>query len=119
MKQLGVTGMLYWAVDYWNVSYWRTSEPWEHNSKGDGMLIYSGHIQHSLYPVPTIRIELIRDGIEDYQMLTMLGDALGEEAMNDMVSKVCTSVVTYTNNDTYLRAARAQLYEALEAAYNG
>ena len=119
MKQLGVTGMLYWAVDYWNVSYWRTSEPWEHNSKGDGMLIYSGHIQHSLYPVPTIRLELIRDGIEDYQMLTMLGDALGEEAMNDMVSKVCTSVVTYTNNDTYLRAARAQLYEALEAAYNG
>lgn len=116
-KMLGVTGMLYWAVDYWNTSYWRTSEPWEHSSNGDGMLIYSGHIIRSLEPIPSIRLEQIRDGIEDYQMLCMLEKKLGTQAVNDMISKVCTSVVTYTDNDDYLHAVRVQLLAAVENAY--
>jgi len=118
MKQLGVTGMLYWAVNVWKASYWRTSAPMENNQAGDGMLIYSGHIEHSLYPVPTIRLESIRDGIEDYEMLTMLENKLGSAALDNMLRKVCTSVLTYTNDDDYLHAVRVQLYEALEAAYN-
>ncbi len=118
MKQLDVTGMLYWAVNVWKASYWRISEPMENNQAGDGMLIYSGHIEHSLYPVPTIRLESIRDGIEDYEMLTMLEDKLGSAALDNMLKKVCTSVLTYTNDDAYLHAVRVQLYEALEAACN-
>ncbi|MBO4262035.1 MAG: DUF4091 domain-containing protein, partial [Clostridia bacterium] len=118
MKQLGVTGMLYWAVNVWKASYWRTSAPMENNQAGDGMLIYSGHIEHSLYPVPTIRLESIRDGIEDYEMLTMLENKLGSAALDNMLRKVCTSVLTYTNDDDYLHAVRVQLYEALEAAHN-
>lgn len=121
MKQLGVTGMLYWNVDYWKVNYWNTSEPWSTAttaSVGDGILIYSGHLIHSVYPIPSMRLESIRDGIEDYQILTMLEKKLGSAALNDMLKKVCTSVVTYTSDDDYLHAVRVQLLQTVENAYN-
>ncbi|MBQ3870449.1 MAG: DUF4091 domain-containing protein [Clostridia bacterium] len=114
MKQLNVTGMLYWAVDYWKVNYWGTAQPWTGGAFGDGILIYSGHTFGTLYPIPTMRLENIRDGIEDYQMLCMLEAKLGTKALNDMVSRITTSVLTYADNDDYIHAVRVLLGETLE-----
>ncbi len=116
MKEYDITGMLYWAVSYWKVNYWGTAEPWTGSAYGDGILIYSGHTFRSLYPIPTLRLESIRDGIEDYQMLCMLEDALGEEAANEMISRITTSVVTFANNDDYIHAVRVLLGDTLEEA---
>lgn len=114
MKQLGVTGMLYWAVDYWKVNYWDTYSPWPSGVYGDGMLIYSGYRFNSPYPVSTLRLESIRDGIEDYQMLSMLEQACGKEAADEMISRLTTTVVTYTDNDDYVHAVRVLLGDTLE-----
>ncbi len=118
MKEYNITGMLYWAVDYWKVNYWGQSQPWTGTAYGDGMLIYSGYSFGLPYPIASIRLEGIRDGIEDYQMLCMLEDALGEQAAADMISRVTTSVVTYTSDDDYLHAVRVLLGDTLEAALN-
>ena len=71
--------MLYWAVNnYQGVNYMNNSSG---TPFGDGILIYSGYFFGRMaYPVSSLRLESIRDGIEDYQMLCMLEDALGEEA---------------------------------------
>lgn len=117
-KQNNVTGLLYWAVNYWKVNYWGQSQPWTGSAYGDGMLIYSGHTFGSLYPVPTLRLENIRDGIEDYQMLCMLQDALGEQAVSDMLKRITTSVATYATDDDYVHAVRVLLGDTLEEALN-
>ncbi|MBP1587431.1 MAG: DUF4091 domain-containing protein [Clostridia bacterium] len=113
MKQQNVTGLLYWAIDYWKVNYWG-SEPWTGQGFGDGMLCYSGYIIDTLDPIPAMRLELIRDGIEDYQMLCMLEKKLGKDALNDILNRVTTSVVTYTNDDNLLHAVRVLLGDTLE-----
>lgn len=118
MKEYGVTGMLYWSVDYWKVNYWDQNTPWAFPNDGDGMLIYSGYKFGLPTPVSTLRLEGVRDGIEDYQMLCMLEDALGEEAANEMISRITTSVVTYANDDDYIHAVRVLLGDTLEEALN-
>lgn len=116
MKQLGVTGMLYWAVDYWKSAYWNQSTPWPNAAYGDGMLIYSGYAFNLPYPIASLRLESIRDGIEDYQMLCMLEETLGEEAAADMILRMTSSVVTYADNDDYVHAVRVLLGDTLEKA---
>ena len=113
LKQNNVTGLLYWAVDYWKVNYWGTT-PWTQD--GDGMLVYSGYSFDLLEPIPGMRLEAIRDGIEDYQMLCMLEEKLGADAVNDIITRITTSVVTYTHDDDYIHAVRVLLGDTLERA---
>ena len=117
LKQLNVTGLLYWAIDYWKVNYWGSS-PWAAGQYGDGMLVYSGYAYDLLEPIPSTRLESIRDGIEDYQMLCMLEDKLGTEAAKDVISYLTTSVVTYTHDDDLIHAVRVLLGDMLEEAMN-
>ena len=55
-------------------------------------------------------------GIQDYQLLTMLEELVGEEAADEMVAMVTTDVVTYTSNDDYLKAVRVMLLEMVAEA---
>lgn len=116
LKEYNVTGLLYWAVDYWRVNYWDTEKPWTGSAYGDGMLYYSGYSFDTLEPIGTIRLETLRDGIEDYEMLTMLENLCGREAVDNLISMVTTSVVTYTDNDDILHAVRVLLGETVEQA---
>ena len=116
MKDQDVTGMLYWAVNLWKVSYWNQDAPWTGTAYGDGFLIYSGYKYGLPTPISSLRLENIRDGIEDYQMLCMLEDALGEEAADEMIHRITTSVVTFATNDDYIHAVRVLLGDTLEAA---
>ncbi len=115
LKMLDITGLLYWAIDYWKVNYWGTS-PWTGSGWGDGMLVYSGYTFDLLEPIPTLRLESIRDGIEDYQMLCMLEKKLGRQAVDDIIHRITTSVVTYTKDDDYIHAVRILLGDTLERA---
>ena len=116
MKEYGITGMLYWAVNYWKVNYMDQAHPWTgSDSFGDGILIYSGYFFGPLpSPVASTRLENIRDGIEDYQMLCMLEEALGEEAAAEMVRRITSSVVTYADDDDYIHNVRVLLGDTLE-----
>ena len=88
-RDTGATGEIYWATTLWGV-WGRTNAQvdyiidiwnnpytlWGHNVAGDGLLAYPGTVNDSYVgrnvPVPTIRLESIRDGFEDYEYLTML-----------------------------------------------
>ena len=79
---------------------------------------YSG-AQLGIYePISSHRLENIRMGIQDYQLLTMLEELVGKEAADEMVAMVTTDVVTYTDNDDYLKAVRVMLLEKVAEALN-
>ena len=55
-------------------------------------------------------------GIQDYQLLTMLEKLVGAEAADEMVAMVTADVITYTNDDDYLKAVRVLLLEKVAEA---
>ncbi len=60
----------------WGVSAWRESDPWVAHDRSNwgGSLFYPGMHEGSApdRPVPSIRMELLRDGIEDFEYVTIL-----------------------------------------------
>ncbi|MBE6586106.1 MAG: DUF4091 domain-containing protein [Ruminococcaceae bacterium] len=116
---LGGTGFLYWHVSYYdatgNTTY-TMRNPFSKTGPGDGILIYPGSAYNQLDPIPSIRLLNIRDGIEDYQLLTMLEETQGEEFTDELVSHIVTSTVTFTKNDDVVYNVRSFLLRALEEA---
>lgn len=114
---LGSTGFLYWHVSYYDVAGNTTYSmrcPFSKTGPGDGILIYPGSAYNQLDPIPSIRLLNIRDGIEEYQLLTMLEQANGKEFTDELVSHVVTSTVTFTRNDDQLYNIRSFLLRTLE-----
>jgi Domain of unknown function (DUF4091)/Family of unknown function (DUF6067) len=79
--QAGVDGFLYYRVDRWYGHGVLADGPfssWEprtwNNLAGDGSLLYPGPDG----PIPSIRLENIRDGLEDYNLLGALSEAVDE-----------------------------------------
>jgi hypothetical protein len=64
----------------------------------------------------SFRLEMIRDGMDEYEMLTMLEDAAGREKADEIISTVSTSVVQFTDDAEAMAAARITLGNALEEA---
>ncbi len=108
-------GILYWAVNFWR----QTPNPWEDPVtylsgflcsdggilNGEGSLLYPGnHVkrytgqQNVDGPVSSIRFELLREGIEDYEYLWLL-KSLGEADLADrFVSDLVVDVSAFSRN---------------------
>ena len=117
----GATGFLYWHVSYYDVAGNTTYAmrcPISKTGPGDGILIYPGSAYNQLDPIPSIRLLNMRDGIEDYQFLTMLEEAMGAEYADELVSHIVTSSVTFTRDDDEVYAARSFLLRELEKSLN-
>lgn len=117
--QLGGTGFLYWHVSYYDAAGNNTYTlrcPFSKTGPGDGILVYPGSAYNQLDPIPSIRLLNMRDGIEDYQLLTMLKDAKGEAYTDELVSHIVTSTVTFTRDDDKVYNAHAFLLKTLEEA---
>ncbi len=87
-RQIGATGFLYWSTLWhdgieakpytgkpcfpeavWDYRKTKAfTDVWVHVN-GDGLLVYPGK---DLQPLPSIRLEIVRDGIEDYEYMALL-----------------------------------------------
>ena len=91
----GVEGLLYWTTSYWNEIRARGGSPWTDPCtvkerivcyNGDGVLAYPGKEVNYIVPrgaygslsqaavygsVPSLRLKALRDGMEDYELLTL------------------------------------------------
>jgi len=114
-KMTEATGVLYWGSTYWSADpYNDLSSTVISTVYGDGVLLYSGAEVGIYEPVSSFRLENIRIGIQDYQMLEMLEQNSGKQATDDIVKMVTTDVITYTNDDDYLHAVRVLLAGMVE-----
>ncbi len=89
--QKNVTGLLYWSTTWWKgLNSVASNKPHFPNTpiymrdtdiaqklknNGDGILIWPGP---NATPYPSIRLEIIRDGIEDYEYLALLKNCLAK-----------------------------------------
>jgi predicted MPP superfamily phosphohydrolase len=70
----GASGLLFWVVNYWKQDPWKNPATFANDQNGNGVLYYPSVDG----PVPSIRLEVLRDGIEDYEYLHLLGQLLEE-----------------------------------------
>lgn len=116
-----LTGFLYWNLFYWQSGGYGNGYlryPVTKTGPGDGILLYPGCAYGTDEPMPSLRLVGIRDGIEDYQLLTMLEQSAGKDLTDDLVSHIATSVVTFNTDDDVLHNARVFMLRALENAGN-
>ncbi len=154
MYQLDVTGYLYYGANFWNEyddingvyvdktvtgnrrGNWKVNlHPTYadgHPVYGNGMLFYMathGGLNNVDY-IGSVRVELMRDGIEEYQMFTMLEELCGDTAADTIVNSVSKNVINYISLPEFDRSAldnslddydvmsqkRIELGNAIEAA---
>ncbi len=126
-----MNGILYWAANFWNqtpdpwldpvtyISGFDCSGGWVLN--GEGSLIYPGdHTktytgQPDVFgPVSSIRMELLREGIEDYEYLWMLKDLGDKEFAEGKVNNMVVDVSAFSRNVEELYLARKSMARRLE-----
>lgn len=118
-----VRGFLYWHVNYWKVNPWEETITYP-GGNGDGSLFYPGEVG----PVGSIRLELTRDGIEDYDYLALLSRLLEEARKRGLedeivkraeklldVSDICPSWTKYTGEPSKIETKRNSIARAIEA----
>ena len=95
----GIKGYLSWCVNFWEENPWQNpmNTKWEQN--GNGFLYYPGKDA----PVSSIRLEVTRDGLEDYEYLYLLQQKIkavkdkNMEAENQELLKKAEALLTIDN----------------------
>ena len=96
-----------WRVNRYE--YNRNGGTW--NVYGNGVLFYGTDMKSYLKcgdattPLGTVRVEHIRDGIEDYEMLYMYRELYGEAAMQNVISQVSSNVACYVSMPGFNRSS--------------
>ena len=123
-KLYGVDGFLYYSVNDWymigenqglNSKHEVTGE---YDVYGNGVLLYCGSNFDEYGPVGCLRLESVRDGIEDYEYLCMLEDIYGTELVNTLIGRLTTSLSHYSTDEelfTQLRIAVGNLLDQAAA----
>ena len=88
------------------------------NVYGNGILLYSGVYFAQTDPVGSLRLECVRDGIEDYEYLTILEEKYGKEVVDAIINEWTTGVGEYSTDTEQFRELRAKLGALAEAAAN-
>ena len=77
-----ITGFLYWSSVFWQ-TYGGMEGVWERPAFrdkfwGEGMLVYPGPPAGIKGPVPSIRLKLVREALEDYEYMSLAAGVQGE-----------------------------------------
>lgn len=120
-KRENVEGLLYWSTTFWNPA--STKDPWtdmgtvkdiNKDLRGDGSLFYPGKPVGVDGPVSSLRLEVIRDGLEDFDYLTLAEAKLGNEAVQGYVVKLARNLKDYEQDPLALERVRRELGALLE-----
>ncbi|MCX6357298.1 MAG: DUF4091 domain-containing protein [Candidatus Aureabacteria bacterium] len=111
-RRYDITGFLYWCVNYWSRSDpWKDPMTWP-DQNGNGSLFYPGEEG----PVDSIRLEVLRDGMEDYEYLRLAGERWGEERLQEGIATVARSTWEYADSPEALTGLRDRIGEALDGS---
>jgi len=115
-----VSGVRYWATNYWShvKDPWIDIVTWKHSRcyaplAGEGSLLYPGNLVQRYTgqrnvdgPVGSLRLELLREGIEDVEYLCLL-ERLGEkELAEELVNQLVVCIRAFTNDPERIEEAR-------------
>lgn len=116
---VGATGFLYWATNHWRF----VKNPWKDMATvpdlspdvfGDGSLLYNGNEVGVDGACPSVRLEAIRNGIEDCEMLLIADKVLGRDWVLEKVRMVTQDLKNYTDSPDLFNKMRMEIGNAIE-----
>jgi hypothetical protein len=145
VRQVGATGLLYWSTTWWagvsgptqaqktfpDIPFDISRHELYTKAKchGDGFLFYPGK---NMTPLPSIRLEVIRDGIEDYEYMVLLKQLVDQlktlpvekqpaPALMNRAQKLCRvpekiskHMTQYTKNPQHILERRQRIADMIE-----
>ncbi len=81
---------------------------------GNGVLLYCGQDFDIYGGVESIRLENVRDGIEDFEYLTMLEEHYGKEVTDALIRRLTTSIAHYNTDIDNFNSLRVTLGNIIE-----
>jgi len=119
--QKRIPGFLHWAYNYWKAKGKRFLNPWSDPTGdrwpgGDTVMVYPPR-----YPfesdeiVGSIRWEIVREALEDYEYLTLTralaedGDVEAEAILHDVARDIVPDWTTHTRDDAALETMRSRM----------
>jgi hypothetical protein len=108
-----VSGELYFNI---NEAFGQPSDPWAglymFGGNGDGTLMYPGRVARiggsNDIPIESIRLKLIREGLEDYEYFVLLG-----RAADSHVSRIVQSLYEFERDSEKLYGERVRMGEEI------
>ncbi|MBE6581788.1 MAG: DUF4091 domain-containing protein [Ruminococcaceae bacterium] len=120
----GIHGFVYWSSTAWSV--FNKVDPWQsvdtglyddkgNHVYGDGILFYPGK---SVTDAPTVslRMKIMRDGIDDMELLMYAAKTLGNKWVNEKVNSISSSLTSIEATDDIFAQIRIEIGSALEKA---
>jgi hypothetical protein len=114
-------GELYYSM---NEAFGPDKDPWTNillsGGNGDGTLFYPGRANriggHSDIPIESIRLKLIREGMEDYEYLALLSRIEGRQAASQFADRMVQKPYLWESRPEVFLKVRQDLGEALDRA---
>ena len=114
-----IEGELYYSV---NEGYGGGKDPWTNvrlsGGNGDGNLFYPGLPDRiggrTDIPIESIRLKLIREGMEDYEYLALLAKLSGSKAADDYADRIVKKPYLWESRPETFLKVRQELGEALD-----
>ncbi len=115
----GFRGFLHWGGNYWGPEPLKDTQPVINEGRtylppGDAYITYPNRAGRSLYS--SIRLEQMREGIEDYGLLTELSKLDAQKA-TAIAGKMLRSFVDYVRSPSEFRAIHQELLNAFPDEY--
>lgn len=119
-----IAGELYFNLDE---AFSRTNDPWTDvyffGGNGDGTFFYPGRPDRiggaSDIPIESIRLKLLREGLEDYEYLNLLASIGLGGCVDEVVSRVVNKAYQWALDPDEFYAARRELGDRLNAQLGG
>ena len=112
----GHGGYLRWAFDNW-----KAFDPFDlrdgSHTAGDFSFVYRNSNDADMTVVPSIRSELLRDGIEDFEKILVLEDAMRRCDRSDLQENLNGAIASFTK-DAFAAGAATRLLNSARAALN-
>lgn len=104
-------------------AYAAGKDPWRDQrlfgGNGDGTLFYPGRAQTlggtRDIPVESVRLQLIREGLEDYEYLALYAKVAGEKEAAALAALIADKTYRWEHDPARLYAARHKMAEAIDA----
>ncbi len=117
--KFSIQGELYYSMDE---AYSQDKDPWSNvrmsGGNGDGTLFYPGRPNriggHTDIPIESIRLKLIRQGLEDYEYLVLAAKLGGKSLADDFASRIVTDPHLFESRADRFLAVRTELGDALD-----
>lgn len=114
-----IQGELYFSM---NEAYGNRKDPWIDarlfGGNGDGTLFYPGRADriggNTDIPIESIRLKLIREGMEDYEYLALLDKLAGTKAADEFADRIVKKAYLWESRPEIFLRVRIELGETLD-----